>query len=312
MSVTIPSAHPGGRSSYRMLIDRSGNVTKNGKYFYRRLNEQPPNRTFDPEQQTERSNRGRSETIKLRDGSRAAVRVFNHLKGEWRLTKLGEDFFGKRNDRWIVDIPVKVHHPHKNGTYYIRETWIASTSILALGELAFPSSLPEAEQRAEVVRRVEAWLSSIEEKFDGETVVLEGDYDPQTFDRSRGIQYNREEVRPQADAGAQVTAAMHRPLRHVKPWIFCDMMDVDSLAPEGFEVPEGTNCVVHQLEILVRRGGLRIWNRRDLEAWLDEIQGELYDDEEEDNPYSSDGAMANWRTLGVTAKLRTRSARPAM
>ena len=146
MVVTIPPAYQGGRGSYRLLIDRSGNTTKYGKYFYRKLNEQPPNRTFDPHQPPE-SNRGRTETIKLRDGSRAAVRVFNAVKNEWRLTRLGKEFYSKQNDRWTVNIPVKVHHKHKNGTYYIRKAWVSSTSIAGLGELSFSSTLPEEQQR---------------------------------------------------------------------------------------------------------------------------------------------------------------------
>ena len=302
MIVTIPPVYQGGRGSYRLLIDRNGNTTKYGKYFYQKLNEQPPNRTFDPHQPTE-SSRGRTETIKLRDGSRVAVRVFNAVKNEWRLTRLGKQFYSKQNDRWTVNIPVKVHHKHKNGTYYVRKAWVASTSIAVLGELSFSSTLPEEQQRAEVIRQVGAWLSTIEEKFDGETLILEGDYDPQTLDTERAIQYNREEVRPEANVGEQVTAAIHRPLRDLRPWIFCDMLNVESLAPEGFEVPEGSNCVVHQLETLVLREGVRAWSRRDIESWFDEIQAEFYSEDDGDNPYWDEGVIADWRDLGVTAKM---------
>ena len=44
------------------------------------------------------------------------------------------------------------------------------------------------------------------------------------------------------------------------------MMDIDSLAPEGFEVPENCNCVVHQLEILVSRNGHLTWTRDEVET----------------------------------------------
>jgi hypothetical protein len=93
--VTIPGT--GGRkSAYRSLIDRRGNMTAAGRYFYEKLNEDPPDRGFDPDQQPKRAARGRSETIQLRDGTTAVVRTWNHLKGEWRLTKLGQQFFGNR------------------------------------------------------------------------------------------------------------------------------------------------------------------------------------------------------------------------
>ena len=74
------------------------------------------------------------------------MRTWNHLKKTWRNTKLGDEFFGQRSDRWIINIPIKVHHEHKDGTFYIRNGWAISTSIATLGEFSFPSTMPEAEQ----------------------------------------------------------------------------------------------------------------------------------------------------------------------
>ena len=51
MIVTIPPAEAGRKSTYRTLIDRNGNMTKNGIYFYKEILEDPPNRGFDPSQQ---------------------------------------------------------------------------------------------------------------------------------------------------------------------------------------------------------------------------------------------------------------------
>ena len=90
MIVTIPPAEAGRKSTYRTLIDRNGNMTKNGIYFYKELLEDPPNRGFDPGQQAMRAPRGKSETILLRDGSRGTVRTWNHLTKEWRNTKIGK------------------------------------------------------------------------------------------------------------------------------------------------------------------------------------------------------------------------------
>ena len=104
MIVTIPPAEAGRRSTYRTLIDRNGDMTKNGIYFYKELLEDPPNRGFDPSQQAMRAPRGKSETILLRDGSRGTVRTWNHLTKEWRNTKLGKEFFGQRSDRWLINI----------------------------------------------------------------------------------------------------------------------------------------------------------------------------------------------------------------
>ena len=135
-----------------------------------------------------------------------------------------------------------MHHRHKDGTFYVMNHWASSTSIPALGELSFPSSLSDAEQMEEVKRQVGAWLENLTKNSDGELVTPDEDYDPTTLDTEAPLEYSKEEVRPTAPAGEQVKAALHRPLRDIRPWVFCDMMDVDSL---GFQVPEGCNCVVH-------------------------------------------------------------------
>ena len=130
--------------------------------------------------------------------------------------------------------------------------------------------MPEAEQKAEVQRQYVAWKATLTRDPHGELIVPDDAYDACTLDEGEIEQYSKEEVRPAAAVGEQVRAVLHRPLRELRAWIFCDMMDVDSLAPEGFEVPEGCNCVVHQLKLLVSRRGHLTWIRNQLEAWLDE------------------------------------------
>ena len=104
-----------------------------------------------------RAPRGRSESITLRGGSKATVRTWDHLKGEWRLRKLGEDFFKHQTDRWIARIPPpKTHRRRKNGSHCEKEGWLEATTITEPGEMNFPSSMSEAEQRTEVARRVQA------------------------------------------------------------------------------------------------------------------------------------------------------------
>ena len=88
------------------------------------------------------------------------MRTWDHLKEEWRLTKLGEEFFSQQKDRWIARVPVKVYLRRANGSYYVKEGWLESTSVPSLGELTFPASMSEVDQRAEVKRQVDAWLDS--------------------------------------------------------------------------------------------------------------------------------------------------------
>ena len=104
----------------------------------------------------------------MRDGSRSAVRTWYYLTRVWRNTKLGKEFFGQRSDRWIIHIAVRVHHMHKNATTFVRNGWAISTSIATLGEFSFPSTMPEAEQKAEVQRQYAAWKATLTRDEDGE------------------------------------------------------------------------------------------------------------------------------------------------
>jgi hypothetical protein len=204
MIVTIPPAEAGRKSTYRTLIDRNGNMTKNGIYFYKELLEDPPNRGFDPGQQAMRAPRGKSEQILLRDGSKGTVRTWNHLTKEWRNTKLGKDFFGQRSDRWLINIPVKVHHKRGGGLNpWIRQGWAISTSIASLGEFSFPSTMPEAEQKAEVQRQYVAWKATLTRDAYGELIMPVDAYDACTLDEGEIEQYSKEEVRPEAAVGSK-------------------------------------------------------------------------------------------------------------
>ena len=90
------------------------------------------------------------------------------------MTKLGKEFFSKQKDRWIARIPTTVYLKRQNGTYWPREAWLESTSVEALGELKFPATMSEAEQRAEVKRQVDAWLAAQTEEFEGEKLLVSG------------------------------------------------------------------------------------------------------------------------------------------
>ena len=51
----------GRKATYRSLISTNGTPTAAGQYYFRRLNEEPPNRNFDPTQTAVRAPRGKSD-----------------------------------------------------------------------------------------------------------------------------------------------------------------------------------------------------------------------------------------------------------
>ncbi len=186
-----------------------------GHTFIRSYSRIPPNRGFDPTQLAVRAPRGKSETTLLRDGSRAAVRTWNYLTKEWRDTKLGKEFFGQRSDRWLINIPVKVHHRRTNGSTWVRNGWAISTTIATLSEFSFPSTTPEAEQKAEIQRQFAARKATLTKDVHGGLIVPDDDCDACTLDEETIEQYSNEEVRPAAAVGERVKVVLHRPLRDI-------------------------------------------------------------------------------------------------
>jgi hypothetical protein len=293
----------GSRTQHRTLIDKNGNPTAAGIFYFATTNREPPNRKFDTQQEPARARYGRREEIQLRDGSRATVRTYNARTGAWRLTALGKSFYAHRPTMWTVQIPVRQMLPRKNGTYYAKETWLPGSAVAELGSLSFSSDVPEAQQRAEVRARVAAWLATKTETMDGATILLDSSYDPQPLDTGRDFEYSKEETFLE-DGAARVSAVLNRPLRTPNPFVWGDMYKAEGLAREAFE-GEG-NCVVRQLEALayVSSNGQRVsaWSHEQLERELDRAKAELYTGE--DSPYfDDDGAPLDWRDVGVTGAM---------
>ena len=77
---------PAGR--FRTLVDKKG-ITAAGKYYYEKSGLPPP-RSFDYQQDTTR--KGRTQFIRLLDGSQKAVSRWDNVNREWKITKLGTQF----------------------------------------------------------------------------------------------------------------------------------------------------------------------------------------------------------------------------
>ena len=82
---------PTGR--FRQLVDKKG-LTAAGKYFYDKTGIPNPG-TFDYNQDEFRKNGGRSQYIKLMDGSQKKVSTWDPNQREWKHTQLGRAFFSK-------------------------------------------------------------------------------------------------------------------------------------------------------------------------------------------------------------------------
>ena len=214
---------------FRQLVDKKGNLSSAGKYFYEKAGLPPPG-NFDYQQDATR--KGRSQYIKLMDGSKKKVSTWEPNAREWKLTALGKQFYNKAVDRYTVLWPCKIQLTRKNGSIYEREDWLPSTAT-SLGEVEVPRTHSEATQRQRVAATEAAWRG--QQPMVGDRRALVVGYESATLDTSREIQFNKLSM---GSAGT-VEAAMHRPLREGKPWRFHGLEGVSEdalqLSGNGFE-----------------------------------------------------------------------------
>lgn len=217
---------------FRTLFDQNG-ITPAGRYYYTKVGIEPPT-NFDYQQDAVR--RGRSQYIKLLDGTTKKVSTWDNINREWKLTALGKKFYAKAVDKFTVLWPVRVQLTRINGSIYERVDWMPSTAIDALGEIEVPKNLSENEQRQRVAQIEQNWRDA-QPTIEGEKVLLPG-YETHVLDTSRPIQYNKLTVNQQGD----VSATMHRPLRQGKPWAFHGIQASQDSLEETDE-----QCVSYQL-----------------------------------------------------------------
>ena len=115
---------------FRTLYDKKG-LTAAGKYYYEKSGIAPPGK-FDYQQDSVR--KGRSQFIKLLDGTQKKVSTWDNVSREWKLTALGKTFYAKAVDRYTLLWPVKVQLTRINGSIFEREDWMPSTAIESRGD----------------------------------------------------------------------------------------------------------------------------------------------------------------------------------
>ena len=154
LSVAIP-----GRRGSRLLVNRNGQVTAAGVYYFDQSGREAPQHGFDYNQQPVRS--GQRHVIKLLDGTTKAVHIWDPRANALRTTALGKKFYAKAVDRYTVSFPVLVNVTRKNGSIYQRQDWLPSTALPALGELEVSRELSEREQIVAIRRKVKAYLHTL-------------------------------------------------------------------------------------------------------------------------------------------------------
>ena len=255
---------------YRTLYDRNG-LTGIGKYYYDKSGIPPPGQ-FSWTQDSVR--KGRSQYIKLLDGTQKKISTWDNVNREWRLTSLGRTFYSKAVDRYTILWPVKIQLTRINGSIFEREDWLPSTAIESLGEIEVPRSLSEDAQRQKVAQIERTWREA-QPNIVGQKVLLSG-YEAQILDDNREIQYNRLSVSQTGD----VEAVMHRPLREGKPWRFHGL---EGVSEDAYQETDG-QCVSYQLSKHIKIKGNAPWTQQQIAEMLIHATEELYEHDPE-SPY---------------------------
>ena len=236
---------------------------------------------------------GRSQYIKLLDGSSKKLSTWDNVGREWKLTALGKKFYSKAVDRFTVLWPVKVQLTRINGSIFEREDWMPSTAIQSLGEIEVPRTISEDAQRARVAQIERTWRDA-QPTIEGRKVLLSG-YEAHLLDTTREIQFNKLSVSQQGD----VEAVMHRPLREGRPWAFDGL---DGICPESLEHTEGL-CVSYQLSKHIRIKGNAPWTQQQVAEMLIHATESIYEDDPE-SPYDGDPSKIGFTAAAVTQLCR--------
>ena len=101
--------------------------------------------------------KGRSQFIRLLDGTQKKISTWLSVERKWKLTDLGKTFYAKAVDRYTMLWPIIIHLRRINGSLFQREVWAPSSMIEELGEIEIPKSLSESEQMARVAQIERTW-----------------------------------------------------------------------------------------------------------------------------------------------------------
>jgi hypothetical protein len=245
-------------------VDKKG-LTSAGKYYYEKTGLPNPG-SFDYQQDATR--KGRSQHIRLMDGTKKKVSTWDPNAREWKHTALGKLFFSKAVDRFTILWPVHIQLTRTNGSIYERIDWLPSTAT-PLGEIEIPRT-NETAQRAKVANIEAAWRG--QQPMIGDRRALVTGYESATLDTTREIQYNK--LSMGGNAGT-TEAAMHRPLREGKPWAFHGM---EGVSEDAYEQTEG-RCVSYQLSrhLKIKGGGEAPWTAEQVAEMLWNVTEALYE-----------------------------------
>ena len=99
------------------LVNKYGQATAAGKYFYKLRGERVPDSRWDDNARTYRKPGGRTDFVRMRSGAEVALRTWDPAKKQFDYTAAGRAFYKERPRAYIVQVPVKIFVRRRNGDH---------------------------------------------------------------------------------------------------------------------------------------------------------------------------------------------------
>ncbi len=116
----IPASRP------RRLVDDNGRLTAEGHYYYEKVGQEAPAAGFDWKQEPAR--KGPKVQIKLLNVTTNAVRIWDGVNRQWRITALGKKYYKESTDRYVITFPVEQSLLRHNGSIWLDRSVLKSTA----------------------------------------------------------------------------------------------------------------------------------------------------------------------------------------
>jgi len=136
-----------------VLVDIAGDATAAGKFWSTHTNMELPQGGFMSQVAVREGN---TEYIKLKGGKKVVTRRWT-IDGEFAFTKIGDQYYEKQRQNYVVQIPVVVRGTRRDNSKYVRHSHMP-VEQLGLTNQTLPLNMTPAQRDIKLKEIIEAQL----------------------------------------------------------------------------------------------------------------------------------------------------------
>ena len=209
-----------------------------------------PPAPFDRNQVPTRDPGANHEYIRLNNGTRRLVRVWDIVTRSWKYTALGKRFFAQKQVEYVAQVPVRIEGSRRDGRGAYEKRTHLPVDLLGMGKLHVSALLSDDEAREHLKARILAHVGFHEAQSTAVRLVLyrfseeEYIYDPRgEWAISSMI------TEPRVGGGMVTQVVLDRLMQGLRP-LPPDLLHPELLIPEA--LVEGDSCVPLQLAAVMK------------------------------------------------------------